>query len=297
MDRQNEVLKKLDNLRVSAPQGRRSPHKPLLLLMSIGRYINGHTRLATFEQIEEDLNKLLRRYGLPNTRENAHHPFWHLKNDGLWQIEKLELVTLTSSGQPHVADLRTHGIQAGFSQEFSEALEERPEFAWYTVQLLLTKYFPPSLHDDILRDVGLTRVTPSWLMKTPQNREGRNLQFQEVVLEAYNNRCSICGLDIQFLGQPIGIDAAHIKWQCANGPAQMKNGIALCLLHHKFFDSGLFTILPDLTVQVGRTAVGKSMQESLLKYAGQPLPVLPAQWEQRPAANYLQWHKLAVFKG
>ena len=297
MDRENELLKKLDNLRVSAPQGRRSPHKPLLLLMSIGRYINGHTRLATLEQIEEDLNRLLRRYGLPNSRENAHYPFWHLQGDGLWQVDRPELVTLTSSGQPHVADLRTHEVQAGFSEDFFQAMETGPEFAWWTIHALLTKYFPPSLHDDILRDVGLSRVSPSWLMKAPENREERNLKFEEVVLQAYNSQCAICGFDVQFMGQAIGIEAAHIKWHCANGPAQIRNGIAMCLLHQKFFDSGLFTILPDLTVQVGRTAVGESLQESLTKYAGHQLNVTPAQWEQRPAANYLQWHKLAVFKG
>ena len=64
----DEILNKLKKLRVSAPHGRRSPHKPLLLLLSIGLYMNEHASLAAFEQIEENLNGLIKRYGLPDSR-------------------------------------------------------------------------------------------------------------------------------------------------------------------------------------------------------------------------------------
>ena len=110
------------------------------------------------------------------------------------------------------------------------------------------------------------------LADTSSRHEGRDRGFREVVLRAYKSRCALCELDVQVDGQAIGLEAAHIKWHSARGPAQVGNGMALCVLHHKFFDSGLFTVLSDLTVLVGGLAVGDSVEESLNKYGGSVLP-------------------------
>ena len=293
----NDLLRAVRNIRVYSRHGRRSPHKPLLLLLSISRHFNGYDRLATFGEIEGDLNGLIGRYGLPDSRENAYLPFWHLRNDGLWQIDRPELVRTTTRGDAYISDLREHDIQGGLVQEFLKALESYPDFAWHVVQSLLYDFFPPSLHEDILTDVGLVgKVGPSWLMGTISRQEVRDPRFRELVLQAYKSRCALCELDVQVDGQPIGIEAAHIKWHCARGPARVENGVALCALHHKFFDSGLFTVMSDLTVKVGGLAVGDSVEDSLYKYGGSVLPVIPERNDQLPAAKYLQWHKQAVFK-
>ena len=47
------------------------------------------------------------------------------------------------------------GIRGGLSPDFLSVLERDPHLAWRVVQSLLNDYFPPSLHEDILRDVGL----------------------------------------------------------------------------------------------------------------------------------------------
>ena len=265
----DDLLNRVQNIRVHSRYGRRSPHKPLLLLLSIGRHINGHERLTTSHDIEGDLNRLIRRFGLPDSRENAHLPFWHLRNDGLWQIDRPKLVRTTTSGAAYVTDLREHDIRGGLVQDLSIALDTNPEFAWRVVWTLLNDYFPPSLHEDILEDVGLAgKVHPTGLTYTKSRLDARDRSFRDVVLEAYKSRCALCELDVQVDGQPIGIEAAHIKWHSAKGPAQVCNGMALCVLHHKFFDSGLFTVLSNLTVLVGGLAVGDSVEESLNKYGG-----------------------------
>ena len=291
------LLNRVQTIRVNSRHGRRSPHKPLLLLLSIGRHLNGHGRLATFGGIERDLNRLIRRFGLPDSRENAYHPFWHLRNDGLWQIDRPELVRTTTAGGAYISDLREHDIRGGLVQDFLNALDTDPDFAWRVVLSLLNGYFPPSLHEDVLRDVGLVgKVGPSQLIDTKSRQEGRDRRFREVVLQAYKSRCALCELDVKVDGQPIGIEAAHIKWHSARGPAQVENGMTLCVLHHKFFDSGLFTVLSDLTVLVGGLAVGDSVEETLTKYGGSVLPVIPDRPDQRPAPRYLEWHTRAVFK-
>ena len=293
----NDLLKKVQKIRVDSRHGRRSPHKPLLLLLSIGRHLNGHERLATFGDTEGDLNRLIRQFGLPDSRENAYHPFWHLRNDGLWQIDRPELVRTTTAGHAYISDLREHHIRGGLVEDFLNVLDTNPDFAWRVVRSLLNDYFPPSLHEDVLRDVGLgSEGVPSVLIGTKSRHDGRDRSFREVVLRAYKGRCALCELDVQVDGQPIGIEAAHIKWHSARGPAQVENGMTLCVLHHKFFDSGLFTVLTDLTVLVGGLAVGDSVKESLTKYGGAVLPIIPDRPDERPAPRYLEWHSRAVFK-
>ena len=293
----DDLLYKVQTIRVSLRHGRRAPHKPLLLLLSIGRHLNGHDRLTKFGEIEADLNKLIRRFGLPDSRGNAYLPFWRLRNDGLWEIDRPELVGTTTVGDAHISDLRDHDIRGGLVQDFLSVLDMNPDFAWSVVQSLLNDYFPPSLHDDVLRDVGLVGKLGLIRMNgTKSIQEVRDPRFREVVLQAYKFRCALCGLDVQFDGQPIGLEAAHIKWHSVGGPAQVENGLALCVLHHKFFDSGLFTVLADLTVLVGGLAVGDSVDESLNKFGGSVLPFIPDRPDQRPAPRYLEWHKRAVFK-
>ena len=291
------LFQKLQSVRVNLRHGRRSPHKPLLLLLSIGRHLNGHEGPTTFIEVEGELNGLIRRYGLPNSWENAHYPFWHLQRDGLWEIDKPHLVGTSASGDAYVSNLREHKIRGGLTQEFLNALDTGPDFVWRSVSTLLNDYFPPSMHDDILEDVGLAgKVGPIGMTSRRSGNDTRDRTFRDVVLRAYKSRCALCELDVQIDGQPIGIEAAHIKWHCSRGPAQVENGMALCVLHHKFFDSGLFTVLTDLTVLVGGLATGDSIEESLSKYGGSVLPVIPDRNDQRPAAMYLQWHKRAVFK-
>ena len=91
----DDLLAKVQRIRVNKRHGRHSPHKPLLLLLSIGRHLNKCERLAKFSDIEADLNRLILRYGLPDSRESAHLPFWLLRNDGLWEIDRPELVRIT----------------------------------------------------------------------------------------------------------------------------------------------------------------------------------------------------------
>ena len=115
--------------------------------------------LATFGEIEGDLNRLIGRFGLPDSRKNASLPFWHLRNDGLWEIDRPELVRTTTSGDAYRSDLREHDIRGGLVQEFLEVLDTNPDFAWRVVQSLLNDYFPPSFarYAQGLREGTVTR--------------------------------------------------------------------------------------------------------------------------------------------
>jgi putative restriction endonuclease len=67
-------------------------------------------------------------------------------------------------------------------------------------------------------------------------------QFRLRVLTAYEYRCAVCGFDVRLGSVSIALDAAHIRWHQAGGPELERNGLALCVLHHKTFDLGALTV-------------------------------------------------------
>ena len=260
--------------------------------------MSGHERLTAYGDIEDDLNGLIRRFGLPHSRENAHYPFWRLHNDGIWEMEGRDLVRTTASGDAHLGDLRQHRVKGGLTKEVHFALATDPALAELIVRDLLRRFFPRSLHGDVLEAVGLAGiegVTGLTAVKSAGDRRDR--AFRHLVLSAYEGRCALCRLDVRVDGHTMGLEAAHIQWHSAGGPAEVANGMALCALHHKFFDLGLFTVSSALTVRVGGLPVGESVQETLGRYDGLSLPIMPDNPTLRPASEFLTWHRRTVYKG
>ena len=62
-------------------------HKPLLVLMILGRAIAGGDNTFVFAEVAPTLEKLIERFGPRTKRTNAALPFWHLKGDGFWKVE------------------------------------------------------------------------------------------------------------------------------------------------------------------------------------------------------------------
>ena len=78
--------------------------------------------------------------------------------------------------------------------------------------------------------------------------------------------------DLALGNQPIGLEAAHIQWHQTGGLDVDHNGLALCSLHHKAFDLGAFTIVPDQILLVSERTYGRSgFDEWLLRSHGQPI--------------------------
>lgn len=125
----------------------------------------------------------------------------------------------------------------------------------------------------------------------------RDPSFRQNVLLAYQYRCGVCGHDLRLGRQTIGLEAAHIKWFQAKGPDVVPNGIALCSLHHKVFDLGAFTVLPE-TYQIVFSQHLNGNDETagrMLAYQGAGL-ILPQAREYLPQPEFLEWHRKEVFK-
>jgi len=64
----------------------------------------------------------------------------------------------------------------------------------------------------------------------------RDRKFSIAVLQVYDHKCAICGLQLHL------IEAARIVAVKDGGSDEVQNGLALCPNHHKAFDLGLFLI-------------------------------------------------------
>ena len=95
--------------------------------------------------------------------------------------------------------------------------------------------------------------------------------------------------------QDLGIVAAHVKWKQAGGPDDVPNGIAMCVLHHRAFDRGVFTIKTDLRLSISADLVGgSSIHAMFLDLHGKEVrrPHAP---QYEPKSEFLEWHHEQVF--
>ncbi|MDY6826606.1 MAG: HNH endonuclease [Bacillota bacterium] len=93
------------------------------------------------------------------------------------------------------------------------------------------------------------------------------------------------------------MEAAHIKWHQAGGPDEIVNGIALCSMHHKLFDRGVFTLNDDMIFRVAEDAHGTGgMEEWLMRYHGKQIRK-PQRPNYYPDDDFLHWHVREVFRG
>jgi putative restriction endonuclease len=73
-------------LRQHKRAGLRSPHKPLLVLLALGRYAQAGSSDLRWSQAQTDLGRLLEDFGPPSktgASQAAAYPFTRLRADGL----------------------------------------------------------------------------------------------------------------------------------------------------------------------------------------------------------------------
>ncbi len=118
-----------------------------------------------------------------------------------------------------------------------------------------------------------------------QRRRLHQARFRSQVLAAYGDRCTVCRLREQQL-----LDAAHIVADAApGGDPVVPNGLSLCSIHHRAFDSDLLGISPDYEVRIHPRLLDDDdgpMLE-LLKNAERTRIVLPRPHVLRPDPDRL----------
>lgn len=285
-----QVRRRFENLNVWSRGDERAPHKPLLLLLALGRASRGEDRLVEFAAIEDRLRMLLVEFGPPRTSHHPEYPFWRLQNDDVWEVVGAEgAEPRRGQTDPRVTELRRVGASGGFPVEIDTALRSDPDLLRDVAHQLLDESFPESLHEDIAAAVGLALGGRTIIQRDPT--------FRDRVLVAYGYSCAVCGYDLRLKHAPVALEAAHIKWHQARGPAAENNGLALCTMHHKLFDRGAMTVSDDRRVLVSPLVNGsQGLEEWLRRFHRQPLRT-PRDPRHIPLEEYVRWHVQEVFKG
>jgi putative restriction endonuclease len=286
-----QLLESFARLNVWSRRGERAPHKPLLVLYALGRLSRGEPPEVSFRELTPALTGLLRDFGPPRRSQHPEYPFWRLRNDKVWQVEAdSALEPRANNSDPKKSELLEHGARGRFTNGVLEALRNDPGLASDLARQLLDAHFPETLHGDIASAVGLA------LDQSPSRRR-RDPGFRDRILVAYEFRCAVCSLDMRLGTSSLALEAAHIRWYQSGGPDEECNGLALCVLHHKVFDLGAFTVRPDLVLLVSDQVNGSTgLHESLLCFHGRAIRE-PQRPEHRPEKDHLAWHEREVFRG
>lgn len=285
-----DLLRTFKDIKTWKSGGGRAYHKPLLILLMLGKFMDEGSESVLFEDIEAELTQMLKRYGSARKIYHPEYPFWRLQNDGIWQLSNAENVKVSSSGDPSRTELIKNKVSGGFTPEVMEEIRKNPVAAYKIAHSLVNNNFTPNLSDDILNEVGIEVE----LEYVDYRRAKRDRRFRELILKEYSYRCAVCGYDLKVGGKPIGVEAAHVKWHKAGGPDTISNGIALCSLHHKLFDYGAFTLKKEehIYIQVSsRIETSDSAASFLKKHHKQKLSN-----QTNLSQTYLNWHNKEVFK-
>lgn len=282
------VLSRLSALRQHQQGGQRAPHKPLLVLLALGRLVRNGTSEIDWSVAERELAELIRDYGRPSTTapaQRAAYPFTHLRSDDIWVLDH-------DVPMDRVRPLRECNVVGRFTPWLEEALRD-PDVACAAARLMVESEFPPTIASDVLTAVGLD---PDEILGGVTTELRRRLAaWPAKVLAAWDRQCAFCGFDGQLGGAPVGLEAAHVRWFNFGGPDDLDNGLALCSLHHKLFDRGALGLDNSLRIRVSsdyssRTSTGKGIYEL------NEIPLRPRPGTTLPAAEHVAWHTREVFK-
>ena len=290
LTRIDTLRSKFRQLNVWARRGERAPHKPLLILLALGKIQTGAERLLLFADVVAPLTKLLMEFGPARSRHHPDYPFWRLQYDGIWEVpEHSGLRRRKSNIDPLKSELlRVHAC-GGFPKAIYETLKRRPEIVRGLAQEILAAHFPDSLHAAIANEVGLN-------LYGRERNPKRDPAFRAEVLAAWGHQCAFCGFSVRLDNTDLALEAAHIRWVQAGGSDGINNGLACCAVHHLAFDRGALSITDDLTILVSAHLHGHGqLEEQFVRLTRQPMRGLTRS-DAKPNDEHLAWHRRQVFR-
>lgn len=296
------MLDRFASLRQHQRDGQRSPHKPLLVLLALGRLEATGSSELPWSAAESQLADLISEFGPPSRTsraQSAAYPFTRLRADGVWVLNQDVQMDL-------VGPLASKHVSGRLEPSVESTLREDPALIRTAARALVLSNFPETVAPDVLAAVGFDPDAVLSLAGDLADDLGddrrvamqrrRNPAWRTAVLQAWDRQCAFCGYDGQMAGASAGIDAAHVRWFNFDGPDDLDNGLALCSLHHKLFDLGALGLDLNLRVLVSavftaRTSAGRAVYE----LHGRLLTPRPGTFA--PSADHITWHAREVFKG
>lgn len=124
---------------------------------------------------------------------------------------------------------------------------------------------------------------------TEIRRRARSAAFREEVRELYDYTCAICGAERWTPAGHPEVEAAHIYPRSENGADDLRNGLALCKLHHWAFDSGWLSLDNGYEVLV-KDRPNTTGYEDFVRLEGDRIR-LPGDPQYYPARVFVREHR------
>ena len=264
------LLDRFAALRQHQRNGQRSPHKPLLVLLALGRSPGpGRAccpgRLLSLRWPTLSVSSGRHRGRAARRARHTRSPGYVPTGCGCW----------TGWADGPRGPLAGRDVTGRF-ERVEAALRADPALAGSVARMLVLSNFPETVASDVVEAAGLdpqmragSPDAGSWKAGAAGRR--RDARWRSAVLQAWDRQCAFCGYDGQRAGDAVGLDAAHVRWFAFGGPD--RKGLALCILHHKLFDLGVLGLDAGLRVQVSaaftaRTIAGRALSELIPPAAG-----------------------------
>lgn len=153
---------------------------------------------------------------------------------------------------------------------------------------------PDIAHGLVQRETPVTEHLRRYILRETWQRLHQPV-FRATVLRAYENHCAVCALR-----HPQLLDAAHIVPDREEaGVAAVRNGLALCKIHHAAYDCQVLGIRPDLVVEIRADLLdeidGPMLEHGLKGRHGQELMFRPTARAERPDPELLD-RRYAAFR-
>jgi putative restriction endonuclease len=287
-----QALERLTSLRQYQHQGKRVPHKPLLVLLALGQIEATGSSAVAWDLAQDRLAEPISEFG-PQTRtgrrQSAAYPFTRLRRDGIWTLDADvpdDLLGSLDRARP------TGRLDVTLERQLRD-VNVRAAVA----RTLVETHFPDTVAPDVLLAAGLDpdavlhtgQVTPV----APQRQRSR--RWVAEILKAWDECCAFCGYDGRLGTTPVGIEAAHVRWFNLGGPDELDNGLVLCSLHHKLFDRGALGLSPELEVRVSPSFTARTdASKQVYDLHGRELRTRPG--TRPPAELHRRWHEEQVFR-
>lgn len=123
---------------------------------------------------------------------------------------------------------------------------------------------------------------------TNDKRQIRSAAFHEVIREIYDDSCAVCGAHRESPAGDPEVEAAHIYPRSELGSDDIRNGLALCKLHHWAFDSGWLSLDNDHCIVTD--GADRPGSEEFSRLDGRPIR-LPADEQYAPHPRFMEAHR------
>ncbi len=181
-----KIISKFNKIIIGKNNKNYSPHKPILILISLHKCFYGKDRLVKFSEYEELFELISNAFDI---KIILQYPFIRLVSDGIWEVENFNNLLKNKSGDVSRKILIDLEIRGGFTHQLYKFLFENKNTLLLIYENVLTKFFEKekqSIISNILKFPAYC-ISKNYLEKDIKIREVSMSYAEEVNPRKINN--------------------------------------------------------------------------------------------------------------